>query len=181
MSMTIDLSDLTKKQSNNKAEFEPLPDNVYYGHVTDYQDPITDLKTKYGVVDILKLEVTIKDDKNGFDGRKVWPSVFITKEDDKGDDPEPSANLKLYHFLEAVKYPIERVEQTIGDVKKECIVLPTSHDEIDSDHIVGKPIKVTTKTRKWEYEGEEKSAPDVKYWDIWREGIPIIIDGSLPF
>ena len=83
--------------------------------------------------------------------------------------------------MEAVKYPIERVEQTIGDVKKECIVLPTSHDEIDSDHIVGKPIKVTTKTRKWEYEGEEKSAPDVKYWDIWKEGIPIIIDGSLPF
>ena len=181
MAMTIEVSELKAKPSSDTTEFKPLPDNVYYGHITDVQEPITDLKTKYGTVDILKLEVTIKDDKDGFNGRKVWPSVFVTKEDSDGNEPEPSANLRLYHFLEAAGYPLEKKEQTIGDVKKDCIVLPTSHDEIDSDHLVGKPVKITTKTREWEKDGETKSASDVKYWDTWKDGTPLTTDDLLPF
>ena len=90
--------------------------------------------------------------------------------------------IKRIPEIERRQDELEKKQQTIGDVKKDCIVLPTSHDEIDSDNLVGKPVKITTKTREWEKDGETKSAPDVKYWDSWKDGKPIEVeDDTLPF
>jgi hypothetical protein len=89
--------------ADNKKEYAQIPDGKYFGHIVEYNDPKTDIKTKKGALcDILKLVFEIDGDKHSeFSSRKIWVDVWMTKEVN-GEAPDSSDNLRFWKFLEAI-------------------------------------------------------------------------------
>jgi len=155
--------------TTDKKEFKTLPEGKYFAHINEYKDPVT-LTTKVGKeCDILKLTMKV-DGKSHPDyaDSLVWCDVWITKSIN-GKDPDSSDNLKFFRFLEAINYPLDEEEAEINGEVKKVKMLPSGAAEIFQDHIVGKPIIITTFVDKYENkDGEIKTSAKVKYFDAWQ-------------
>jgi len=169
--------------ATTKKEFVPLPDAEYFCHITSYNDPTKSLTTKKGAVcDIMKLELTVNADKHPeWADRKIWSDVWITLSV-KGKEPTSGDNLSFGKFLDSINYPLEQTEVEINGVKKSVSVLPFGVDEIDQDHIVGRPVKVTTYTDHWTgRDGQARTSNKVRYYNQWNGGQLLEEDDDLPF
>ena len=157
-------------KSSSDKKYEPLPDNVYYGHITEVKDFKEGLVTKKGnTVDIFTPVFTVSDD-NEYNGRKIWPAVFITRTREDGSEAAPSDNRSFYHFLKSVNYPVEKKKVEIGGVTKQVEIIPESIEELETDQLLGKPLKGGFAFEKYEWEGKTKWNTRVKFWEKWEDG-----------
>ena len=180
MPMTFDPTEATEKK-----EFTPIPEGKYFTHISKYKDPVSLVTAQNKDCDILKLELTI-DGKSHPDyaDRKLFADVFITKSVD-GKDPASSDNKTFYYFLDAISYPLDSEEAEINGTTKKVLMLPRGANELFSDHIVGKPIIVSTKKHSYtNKDGETVETSKVTYYEKWegkeKANVPEE-DSDLPF
>jgi len=171
--------------TTTKKEFEVLPEGKYFCHIVDYMEPVINLTKKNGdLCNILKLVLTIDANKHPqYADRKIWADVWVTLEKN-GKQPSSSDNQGFGKFLDAIHYPCDKTQVEINGVTKEVNILPFGVDEIDEDHIVGKPLLATTYISNWTgKDGSAKQTAKVRFFDSWDNGEPLEQeeDDDLPF
>jgi hypothetical protein len=181
--------EITYYDGSTSTNDGPLPEGKYYAHIIEvtkkFTDKVVNSRNDKGMTHICDLlEVTYKIAEGDYENRRVWSNAIWIFKDPKDDmhTPNPSGNQRYSVFLDRVNYPCKEVEVKDSNGKKKTVKeLPI---DVDNDHILGKPVLIEVKHRKYtNKDGEEKVAANEAGIHTWEEGSSVDVnDGDdLPF